>query len=307
MKKVIIIFLISLSPLLWRGTEGEAKAQPNGGFEDWSLLLGVLEPDNWQTLNFLSALDTLNPVSAFKATGLDKHSGYCAIKLKTVYLNNNPFPANIGDSTSGVFKAKLSFSPFGYKYGFPYTGRPEKLEFWSKYIPVGDDTAFALVILKKWNGFEIDTIAIGEININATPGYSMFKADLVYYSTELPDSAFIGFSSSKLPTTARINSTLYVDDVVFSGWVGINKYDKNADAVKIGPNPARDNVNIRTLMEEADNVKVLDASGKLVGVYKIQNHEANINTGLFADGVYFYEIYNRKSRILVKGKFSVVK
>lgn len=302
MNKLMIISVILIFAPTFQG-----NAQPNGGFENWSTVYNIQEPDNWQTLNFVS-LNPPNPLSAFKATGIDKHSGNYALKLKTVYFDNNPFPSDIGDSTGAVFTGKITLSPFAYKYGFPYTGRPEKLEFWSKYTPVGGDTAGVLVILKKWNGIESDTIAIGGVNINATTGYSPFQTDLVYYSDELPDSAVVGFASSKTPLLARLNSTLYVDDVIFSGWVGVNQYDKkNAELVKIFPNPARENVKILTSVEEADNVKVIDASGKIMGGYKIRNWEANINTGVFADGLYIYEILDNKNRMLIKGKFYVVK
>lgn len=301
MKKLMIISVILIFAPTFQG-----KAQPNGGFENWSTVYSILEPDNWQTLNFVS-LNPPNPLSAFRVTGIDKHSGNYALKLKTVYFDNNPFPSEIGDSTGAVFTGKITLSPFAYKYGFPYTGRPEKLEFWSKYTPVGGDTAGALVILKKWNGIESDTIAIGGANINETTGYSPFQADLVYYSDELPDSAVIGFAASKTPLTARLNSTLYVDDVIFSGWVGINQLDKNADLVKIFPNPASNNVNILSSIEAADNIQVSDAAGKIVGRYKIRNCEVNINTSVFADGIYIFEIRDKKDRMLSKGKFNVVR
>lgn len=301
MKKFVIISIILVFAPIFSG-----KAQPNGGFENWSTVYSILEPDNWQTLNFVS-LNPPNPLSAFRVTGIDKHSGNYALKLKTVYFDNNPFPSEIGDSTGAVFTGKITLSPFAYKYGFPYTGRPEKLEFWSKYTPVGGDTAGALVILKKWNGIESDTIAIGGANINETTGYSPFQADLVYYSDELPDSAVIGFAASKTPLLARLNSTLYVDDVIFTGWVGINQYDKHTDLVKIFPNPARDNINIHASIEAADKIQVTNASGKIAGIYKIQNCEVNINTGAYADGIYIFEIRDKKDRTLSKGKFNVVR
>ncbi|MES2395207.1 MAG: T9SS type A sorting domain-containing protein [Bacteroidota bacterium] len=301
MKKLMIISVILIFAPAF-----QAKAQPNGGFENWSTVYSILEPDNWQTLNFVS-LTPPNPLSAFRVTGFDKHSGNYALKLKTVYFENNQFPSVIGDSAGVVYTGKITISPFAYKYGFPYTGRPEKLEFWSKYTPVGGDTAGALIILKRWNGIISDTIAIGGVNINATTGYAPFYANLVYYSNELPDSAVIGFAASKTPLLARLNSTLYVDDVIFTGWVGINQYDKIADLVKIFPNPASDNINIRTSIEAADKIQVVNASGKITGVYKIQNCEVNINTGLYADGLYIYEIRDNKNRMLCKGKFNIVR
>jgi hypothetical protein len=300
MKKLVFIFTILIFEML------NLKAQSNGGFENWSLSFGIEDPDTWQTLNFFSVYP-VNSLSAFKVSGVDKHSGNFALKLKTVYIQNNPNPSLTGDTTGGIFTGKITFSPFAYQYGFPYTGRPEKLDFWSKYIPVGADTAGAVVVLKRWNGFYTDTIAVGSLFINATPGYTKFSVDLVYYSTEIPDSAFVGFASSKSSNIARINSTLYVDDVTFTGWVGINKYEKNVGAVKLYPNPANDYLNISTTFPEADNIAIKDISGKFIGVYNIQNYLVSINTGLFEDGIYFFQIHDKKGAILTNGKFSVVK
>jgi hypothetical protein len=269
---------------------------------------GLIEnPDNWQTYNFLSLLSPPNPLSAFKAIGIDVHSGNYALKLTSIHVINNPVPTQINDTTGGAFTGKINLSPITYTYGFPYTGRPEKLEFWAKYAPVGADTAHSYVALTKWNGTNHDTIATGLINMNATPVYSLFQINLTYRSTELPDTASIAFLSSSLNITARVGSTLFIDDVAFTGWVGIDQYDNNSSKVQLFPNPAKDNVTIHIQINDADNVQLVDASNKLAGIYKIQNYNANINTSLFAAAIYFYEIRDKKNRVLSKGKFNVIR
>ncbi len=302
MKKQIL-----LSALLSWGTTA-VIAQPNGGFENWVTAFSQENPVGWQTLNFLAVMSPLNHTSAFKATGLDKHSGNYALKLKTTNVVVNPYPSIISDTTSGIFTGKLVFSPPSYKYGFPYTGRPEKLEFWSKYAPIGNDTGFAGVLMLKWNGFTRDTIAYGLVYINPTPSYTLFQVDLTYYSLGYPDSASIAFRSSKDTISARVGSTLYIDDVALTGWVGIDELNSlKTDKVKIFPNPAKGELNIQTKIEGADNVNVFDSSGKLRGVYKIQNNNVSVNTGIFAAGNYFFDIIDKKDKVLNKGKFSVVK
>ena len=124
---------------------------------------------------------------------------------------------------------------------------------------------------------------------------------------DLPDTAGIALSSSKDLTTARVGSTLFIDDLAYTGWVGINESDLCSDKVQLFPNPAKDNLNIRAQIEDADNVQVADVSGKAVGVYKIQNYNANVNTSVFVNGFYLYDIRDKKDRILAKGKFSVSK
>jgi len=303
MKKIIILLFILTSGIL------KSTAQPNGGFENWVPEYTFESPQHWQTFNFLSLLDSQNPLSAFKATGIDKHSGNYALKLKTVYFPNNPMPDYMDDTTGGAYTGKINPSPLSFSVGFPYTWRPGKMEFWGKYQAVGGDTAAALVYLQKWNDSTgaRDTIALGGTNITTTPDYTFFSVNITYYSTELPDTAAIIFVSSKHNDIARVNSTLFIDDVSLTGWVGVDEQKSYEGKVKSFPNPARDEITIVSQFEEADHVEITDVSGKLIGSYKIQNYKVIINTSAFADGIYFHTLHDKKDKILFKGKFSVVK
>ena len=301
MKKFTILVTVIFCGIL------NGSAQPNPGFENWHTELLYEVPNSWQTFDLFSLAFQNCPLSAFKATGIDKYSGTYALKLKSVEFPHGAAPAEIGDTGSLAFTGKININPYTYKYGFPYIGRPEKMEFYSKYAPVGNDTGFSGVMLRKWNDVKNDTIAIGWIDINSTPSYSPFQINLTYFSTEIPDSASIIFLSSKGPGCARVGSTLYVDDVLFTGWVGIKEADLYVDKIKTFPNPAKDVVNILVQIDEANNVKAIDASGKPMGIFKIQNYKAIINTSLFSSGIYFFEILDKKDKILTKGKFNVVK
>ena len=284
-----------------------STAQLNGGFENWHDEFLYQVPDNWQTLNFLSILSPPNPLSAFKATGIDKHSGNYALKIKTFFVNNNPAPNIIDDSVGLIFTGKVNYSPTTIKLGFPYSSRPEKLDFWAKYSPVGNDTGGAIVLLQKWNGISADTVAFGQIYIAATGAYTPMQINLTYYSNVLPDTAAIIFGASLKMGRTRVGSTMYIDDVALIGWVGIDEKNQLNNKVKIFPNPANENLTITTEFEEAENIRIMDVSGKTVGRSKIQDHNSNVNTGLFVEGMYFYEICDKNNKILAKGKFSIVK
>jgi hypothetical protein len=299
MKNLIVIFALLASDIL------NSVAQPNGGFENWTTTSGYQTPDNWQTLNFLSVLS--NPISAFKATGVDKHSGNYALKLKTIFVANNPAPVTINDTIGYVFTGKVIISPPSLKIGIPYVGRPSKLEFWAKYLPVGEDVAGIYVSVHKWNGTGTDTLAIGNVKIDSAYTYTFFQIDLNYLSTEISDTLVIAFSSSYKKSLARIGSTLYIDDVALTGWVGIEEQNKYADKMKIFPNPAKDNITIATEMEGADHVNIINVEGKIIGSYKIQNYSLNINTSYYAEGTYLCEIRDKKNKILYKNKFNIVK
>ncbi|MES2591133.1 MAG: T9SS type A sorting domain-containing protein [Bacteroidota bacterium] len=301
MKKTISIYLLFTSVIFI------AKAQPNPGFEDWVNEYSYEVPQGWQTLNFMSLLTPPNPISAFKAVALDKHSGNYALKLETVYFNNIPPQVQIADSTGGAYTGKITYSPPSNLQGFPYTSRPEKFEFWAKYSPVGNDTGRVSVILQKRNGTSIDTIAFCLMNIPATSDYTLFQLTIPYLSNAIPDTAAIGFGSSKNTETCRLGSTLFVDDMSFSGWVGIDEQNRDLTKVDVFPNPARDRLNIKIHSTEAERVRVIDSSGRVVGLYKIVNNEVSINTTILSTGLSFYHITDKKGDVLAKGKFEVIR
>jgi hypothetical protein len=301
MKKLFAILIICFSFIL------NGIAQPNGGFENWHNEFSYQVPDSWQTYNFMSILTPPNPLSATKATGIDAHSGNYALKLKTIYFNNNPLPSQVGDTSGATFTGKLTVTPFTLKYGFAYTDRPANIEFWAKYIPVGGDTAGVGVVFRKWNGVSHDTVGVGTLNINLTTAYTLFQVPITYFLPEIPDTAVVAFVSSKFPTIARPNSTLYVDDVLFTGVSGISENNISEKKVKVFPNPARNNITITAQIEEANNVEVFDSYGKFCGSYKIQNNSASINTTSFIEGTYFYAIRNKNDITIAGGKFNIVK
>ncbi len=306
MKKYAIILVIAtfnfqLSTL-------NCLSQPNPGFENWSTVFGIQEPDGWQTWNFTSLASPPNQLSVLKASGVDKHSGNYAIKIKTIYLEYNPNPQFFPDSIGGAFTGKVNYNPISLKYGYPYSGRPEKFEFWAKYQPLGNDTATAGVVLRKWNGASADTIAFGLLTIGPTAQYSLFQLTLHYFLPDMPDSAAIGFTSTKTISDARVGSTLCVDDLSFTGWVGIDESSNCLkNKVQLFPNPVTDNLTLSTEIAEADEAAVTDISGKTIGDYKIIDCRVDISTTEFVAGIYFCELRDKKNKILTKSKFTVVK
>jgi hypothetical protein len=297
---LLIIGLISVFTV-------KSIAQPNGGFENWSQEFSYEAPDGWQTFNVLIYSNPPSELSAFKVSGIDKHSGNYALKLKSVQVYNNVINDLFGDTAGGTYTGKIIYTPFAFKYGFAYSERAQKLDFWAKYHPVGTDTGGVIVFLSKWTGSSTDTVAIGALSMPSTPVYSHFELDLEYHSEQVPDSATIFFYTSQKPECARLNSTLYVDDVLLSGWVPVNEEKLNAMRIKAYPNPSRENITIEVLQVEASKVKVMDISGRQVGDYLLNYNKVVIDTRNFKTGLFFYEVLDAKDRALAKGKFNVIK
>lgn len=299
MKKLIAILLTL--------THFVTKSQNNGGFENWVTSSNGLyeDPVDWQTLNFSTQFG--NPVSAFKVSGVDKYSGNYALKITSVHLTAKII-SQLPDTIGLVFNGKVTISPPSYQIGSVFNGRPQKLTFYSKYIPVGIDTGLVgLILYRQLPGGIRDTIGEGKIDILQNGIYSYYQINIHYRNSATPDSSNIYFQSSNRPNAKRVGSSLYIDEVAFSAWAGIEKYDSYASKIKVYPNPASNLLSINVLVEDAAIVEIINMQGQKINTCSIQNYNATINTEGLSHGVYFYNILNKKNKILTNGKFIIAK
>lgn len=298
-----------LIPLIYFCITSIAAAQPNGGFENWSLEFSYESPDDWQTLNFLSLTTPPNELSAFKAIGSDKYAGNYSLEVKTIYISNNPLPGSVADTFGCVFKGKITISPASIREGFPYTARPEKLQFFAKYLPTGNDTGWVVTVLKKQNTITglTDTIAIGKISIPSNPDYTQFTMGLGYLSNEFPDSAVIGIFSSRDSLTSRVGSRLFIDEVLYSGWVGIDENLKKVNSTKVFPNPATEYITLQCDLDDADHIQIINNLGMNITKIQIDSKNIRIPTSAFNSGTYYYHIRNKLQKTINTGKFTISK
>lgn len=298
--------LLSTSVLLTLAA-GDVFAQNiKGGFETWSSLIGEPEsPTGWVTPNIFAApASGGSPQSAYKVT--DKTEGNYALRLVTVALKTNPLKGKIADTVGFVISGSISTS-LVFKDRTPFSGRPAQLDFSTKYTPNGVDTALALVQLSRWNGTSRETIAAGAIKWGVTANYTLKSVPLIYFSTTaIPDSASVILSASS-PILPKIGSELYLDDVKFSGSVGVKEKEYLAAKVSVYPNPAVEFLTIKADIATAEKVSIYSQIGKQIGVYTLTNNTLKLNTSTLAAGNYYYSILEKSGNVIVGGVFSVVK
>jgi hypothetical protein len=282
-------------------------SQPNGGFENWAPDYSAESPAGWQTLNFLT-FQPSNPPSAFKVSGIDKHSGNYALKLKTIHINYNPIPQILSDTIGLILTGQLNISPAYFNAGFAYSGRPEKLKLWYKYLPVGSDEGGVRVILTKWNGVKRDTLAFIETDLHEQLSYTPLDIDIPYSSEEVSDTALIYIASSRSNSLARVGSTLYADDVTFSGWVGIReKQQTETDIVNVYPNPAQDYITFSIKDKKTNYIEVFDSQGRSLEKYVVTASALCLDTDRMNNGVYFYTASDKENKTQIQGKFNILK
>lgn len=307
MKKLLLSLFIS-------GTSICTFAQTTWDFEGtWN----GTEPQGWISENELMILG--NPQSAFEeTTPANVHGGSKALRLLSVTMTSpvTGLPNPIGLAAPGKL---VGFAP---KFGMPYTARPAFVEFWYMYTPAANDTMEFLMFL--WNSTTKDTLGFAYWKAGAAVStYASQSVAITYnptYASELPDSMALTFSSTKLfnanytfcTNCGKAGSTLWVDDITFSGWNGMNEH-LSAEGVTVFPNPAKDFINIAVdALNEAYAVNAYDVTGRLIGTtpLSLSNNGMNrrsgvINTSALSSGVYAYYVVDKAGSALRAGKFSV--
>lgn len=305
MKKILLTISAAVLTTL------SVNAQVDYGFETWAdvpnAAAGVQDPRGWASFNVLTYPLIGMQQTVFKETA-SVGAGAAAAKIVT-----KPIPSTIsvpGYDTVGVLAiGTVDLLSRNIKLGTPYTGRPEKVSYYTKYEPVSTDTAMVNVLLTKYNTTtkKQDIVASGMWTTTAT-STTWTKQELILtymMSNESPDSLQIMISSSSL-YRPKVNSTLYVDDFSFSGWVGTNDLEAIKNNVTAFPSPAKANISFSSSVA-ATSVEILDIAGRSVGVFQMVGNKVTVETARYESGMYIYNVINEQKEVVGRGKFEVVK
>ncbi len=309
MKKI----LLSLTALCAVILVNAQTQPPNAGFETWGSSLGEpQEPTGWVSENVLASplLTTPNPnpnpTSVTQYTPAQTGSFSCQVVTKVITYNP-AYPA-LADTMGALILGKVSTSSPYLLAGIAYTDRPNTFSFESMYTPVGSDSAWAYVALTKWTGSSRSIIASNYSDIPPSATWMPRSFTLNYLSTTVvPDTLQITFYSSSLKRHSMMpGSTLVLDALAFSGYMGVNEY-QNIVKFNTYPNPAGSVLNINTDAKKVEMLNVYDITGKVVQTLNITADHTVVNTESFNAGMYFYCATNKAGETLARGKFNVAR
>lgn len=270
---------------------------PNNSFETWDSVSGYSTPVNWDNLNQITYSSGI--FTCLKGTPGNPGSSYLFLMSKNV-PGRGVVP---GIAVSGKLDT-ITYKPLS---GYPYTNRPQKLNYNIQYMPNDpSDSSSVKVILTKWNANTLirDTIAYGSSYYNAM-AHSWFVGStyLNYQSGDAPDSALIFLSSSL--SSPKNGSYIYLDNLQFNGSViGINEQSTNQEDLLLYPNPTIElfTMELKNNIEIAE-VSVSDILGRQVFFTSFSNN-ITINTMTWTRGTYFIKI-NRNNKSSINKKIII--
>jgi hypothetical protein len=285
---------------------------PNSGFESWGTQTGEdPQPQGWISYNvFTSPLipgGSSNPTSVSQAGTPDNYQGNYSAKIETVTLVSNPSPSDVPNTAGAMYTGSVALAPPYLFPGYASQQRPQTMTYYTKYTPSGTDTAMAIVAITHWNGMSRDTIAYGIDYIpSAISAYTMRTVALVYdpaFVNTIPDTIAIAFSASGF-FNPQVGSSMWVDAVAFSGYVGVDEQLNNA-GVSVYPNPSAVSTQFDVTVDNAAQVVVYDMTGREVSRENFNGKVARVNSAALANGSYSYSIISNEAEVLSRGQFAV--
>lgn len=82
---------------------------------------------------------------------------------------------------------------------------------------------------------------------------------------------------------------------------------QSTSGINVFPNPASDEINFEITITDADEIVILDATGKLVQMVTINKELTSVNVNQLTNGLYIYQVYNTKGDRIHVDKFSITK
>jgi len=321
MKKALFLLFVFCATVV------RAQLIPNPGFENWAATSGTnlltvpftgQRPLEWNTTDSIIQRFT-GPISVY--AGTDAYSGDSCIHLKTVLvaIAGYKVPGIASNGTLTFIQSPLSFQISG---GTPDTSRSRKLIGQYKFSTTGTTDSAKVTVYKLRTDAGTGTqqlIASGVKYFTAadvTSAYTSFEIQLNYQNwTDQPDTCLIILQSGQaegdiktLPVT--VGTELVIDDLSFTGFVGIEEAPERLTSFDVYPSPASDRLDVAVEAKDASerfNYRILDVAGKKLLEGQLQQGTDRLDVSSLAAGAYFLQLVGQDESAVAGRKFSVVR
>ncbi|MCH8904242.1 MAG: T9SS type A sorting domain-containing protein [Bacteroidetes bacterium] len=279
---LIAIFLLLI------GVSNSFSQISNSGFELWNNMGTYDDPQNWWTLNSMSA-GAYYPIT--KST--DHYPS--SVGTYSVRIENNPaLLPNL--EAFGVIATDPPFGP-----AFAVSGHPTSFTGYYKFLPQNGDTMYVNLLLYQSG----TVVAFAKFTDTATASnWTSFNISISAYATA--DSGLITLAAFNAETPVNIphgNSVLYIDNLSFDSLISsVIQIGQDVSMVTIYPNPVKNELNISLKNNHGANVIVYDLMGKMVKELTFNQETITIDLTDLQSGLYLYRINDEKGKLIDSGK-----
>jgi len=265
----------------------------------WLVFQGGSNPKGWFSFNLWPGVN--NTMVVKDSPGANGSSFAAKITSRATPGLHAQLASIPRDTLGTLFTGTLSLdSTPPLQTGFPYNQRPTSLSFYSKYSPVGNDTASMLAYIFRQNGAVVDTIGKAVyIETASTSVYALHSVNFVYATTPPPapdpaDKLAIVVSSTRI-NQPTLGSTFYFDGVT-DGFLGMPSLVSGNS--RVFPNPGHDRLQI-DCPTQYTTFRIFDIGGQMVLSGNIQKGSSSISIEALSDGAYFVRMESAQGIPLV--------
>jgi Secretion system C-terminal sorting domain len=269
---------------------------------------GSVNPTGWISANLTTA-------DVVKATAPGYGGSVSAAKIETKTINTLfglPLPPEIPGVSGIMLSGTIGVvgTTIKVKQGVPYTSKPEGMVYFTKYAPVNTDTAFAYLMLTKWNAalHKTDTIGLTADTISSAITDWTKRIVPIHYlnNVDSPDTMVVLFSSSSR-NAAQLGTVLYVDEIIFYPVNTSNLAEESTNVLLVYPNPVSNVLNLKNVDSNVSNIKIFSIDGSKVFDDKILAVSSTLNLASFANGLYYLVGSDVNNNVITKTKFEILK
>jgi len=283
-----------------------AQTLPNPGFETWVTVGTACEnPTNWDSPNEGVAL--FGVCSVFKETG-SVQAGSAAVRLETILipLVNLRAPAAISNGTL-VVNASDPFNST-VQGGSTIWGRPDALTGFYDYAPEGGDSLTIRVRMYDITGTDTLLIAEDEFTDDSnTGGYVPFTLPLNYLTLDDAELAQVLIRSTRNTTDATVGTTLWIDELRFTGITGTEAVSNLPFGFNLYPNPASEVLHVENVIQQSVLFEVFDQTGRRVLESSLQSGVNALDVRGMFPGLHVYRAFNEAGQLVMSGTFQILR
>ncbi len=265
MKTFHLIVLVCICSFISNSVNGQEI--PNSGFENWAMINGILEPDEWTTNN----TQTQNEPSVTRST--NAFSGQYAIRVKPTLTIDNTYHGEASiEIQSDTMSSTISFHVKQIQEG-NVANNWVQVKYYSNNMLLGYQLIGSTASSDSYHEM------VSQINYPDSTDRIVLKIISTAYQ---PDS----------------NSKIWVDDIKFLE-TATRVINPSVSKLKIYPNPAVSQV----FMEGEQNIgslKIFDTSGRLVFSKNIATNETQIDISSLRAGFYTLLSESGTQKLMVK-------
>jgi hypothetical protein len=193
--------------------------------------------------------------------------------------------------------------------GSPIWGRPDALTGYYRYEPQGGDSLTIRVRLFDIAGSDTVLIAEDEFFSSAATGsdYELFNLPINYLSLEDADLAQVLIRSTRNTANATVGTTLWLDDLRFTGISGLSDQGGLPFGFNLYPNPASDWLHIDNSQGRLGRITLLNSAGALVLQNALHAGSNRLDVHDLPAGLYTLRMTDTGERVVGSSRIQILR